>query len=276
MADMATQGQVNKPDLQDIELTSVRMHSLALWRWLYACFPIPSVGVPTPVVAARPMDAYGEFDRMRANPNGPFQYLQQPGVWPANARVPLISFNLLHLAPRPLHSFNLGANRHLGWVSVGSLTNIDQLSSISQTRYPTAWDFAFQVDFWTYRPDDMARYAEQLQEQFKLTNAGNPSVFIRCVYPGGTQLIKTYLQGNLDFPNDGADDKPQTYRLSVTLVMEGWRHDQVVITTPTLWYLSYAIQLGPGDVNSLSEQDLRLRPITNAIVLQRQAQLPPT
>lgn len=275
MSDIATQGQVNRPDQQDVELTSVRMHSLAMWRWLYSAFPLPKIGLPTPVVFARPMDAYGELDKIRLMSNGPLEYLNKPGVWPASGRVPLISFNLLNLAYRPIHSFNLGVNRHAGWPSVGTLTNIDQLSNISAIRYPTAWDYNFQVDFWTYQPDDAARYAEQLHDQLKVTSAGQPSVWIKCIYPGGPQLVKSYMSGNLDFPSDSGDDRIQTYRLSFNLVMEGWRHDQTVITTPTLWYLANSVALGPDDLIVLGAQDLRQRPITNDVVNHRLANLPP-
>ena len=59
---------------QDPELTGMRVHELALARWLHQNFQTRP-GYPTPVVFATPMDAFAEFDRLFASANNPFAYL---------------------------------------------------------------------------------------------------------------------------------------------------------------------------------------------------------
>ena len=66
---------VTRRHSDDLHLTAMRVHEVALQAWCYRHFYVAE-GYPVPVVFAWPMDAFGEFNKLWQSQNSnPFAYL---------------------------------------------------------------------------------------------------------------------------------------------------------------------------------------------------------
>jgi hypothetical protein len=287
---------VVRENVQDVQLTAVRLHAWALRSWLYARF-ILAEGVPVPSVYAAPMDAFAEFNRLWQFDGGPYGYLKQflnpnvpdaPQVWPQNIPTPLISFVDTGARYKPQLSYATRTNRRSAWLSNSNAEQGMQqnyLGEVQQVQYAQAYDFSFQVDMWTQRPDVQAVLEEQLYAAFSHTAAGEVQAWIPVLYPvtHGRQNVRLRLTSDVSKvietmapPAEGIVMR----RSSFTVAIEGYRPDRTTVIVPTVWFMSLNLSAdnpSPGDLQSLyalNQYDLRADP-QNPIVALRQATMPP-
>ncbi len=245
----------------DVELTDVRVHVVALTRWFNRQFLIRE-GMPVPVLLAGPMDAFAQFNRLWVGEHNPFSYLKElkeyPGREPAPLRFPLISVDWKGMRYRPEQSYASRVNRRLYWPTVNSPAQglvLSDLANVAQARFPAAWTFSYQVDFWCARPDTQAIFVKQLTNCFKTMSASVPQTYIPVVYPGyfGARYERVVLTSSID---DMTEKEPEgqeiRYRTSVVMDIEGYAVDQNVMITPTVW------SVVSGDVVGVSPASLNI------------------
>jgi hypothetical protein len=271
-------------DQFDVDLTSVRVHELALNHWLYHSFFVDA-GYPIPVVFATPMDAFSEFDRLFAIKEGPFEYLRKlPNEpYPSNVRYPLISVNRRGWAFRPSQNYSSRVERRFDWLNepLSSGITVNDLSSVRQERMAMAWDFRFEVNHYAMRMDTQAFFVQRLMRLMQYT-AGQPQVYLWTLYPGhNPQFIRTFLEGNIDDVTEKSpgDNSFMVYRTSCTLVMEGYSYDNDKVTVPTVWrMMSSAPAVSPTTLDQAYSfafgVELRTDPPRNPVLLAR-SPLPP-
>ncbi len=280
-------------DRFQLELADVRVHHVALQRWFNRRFLLRE-GFPCPVIFAGMMDAYAQFNRLWRQPSNPYNYLKalenNPGQEPAALRFPLIAVDFKTIRYRPEQSYASRVNRRLYYPTVNSeaqgLTRND-LGNVAQARFPAAWTFIFQVDFLSARPDTRDFFIKQLHQCFRVMSAGTPQTYIPVVYPNymGALAERLVLVSNIDdMTEKEPDGKEMQYRISVMLEIEGYAVDTTVSVSPTLWSMAVgANALDPADVERYFDlhtiaatTDLREGPLENAILVAREASLPPT
>lgn len=273
--------------------SGIRYHELALQRWLNQNFFVVE-GYPVPVVFTSPMDAYSHFKQLWGLAEGnPFSYLLEAKddkgtpiyrPHPAPPAYPLISVFRRDIRWRTEQSYSIHRWRRLSWPTLKtSGTNLrDQLGTVATARMPMAWDFEFQVDFYCLRPDTMAIFVEHFMRTIYRAG-GIPQTWITVAYPYyGPMFARTYLQGGTMrqmTPEAAADGQPVIFRVSATLVMEGWVPDIKIELVPAFWnlVLSEKIEVAPGELETVYSQtiDLRTPQITNPVMVAREDDLPP-
>ena len=290
--DEAVQGSLYQPDQFDLSLTSLRVHALAITRWLNQAFYL-AAGVPVPVIWATPMNAFSQFDELWNQNPSPYDYLkswsantanpQQGAVFPNPQRFPLINLDFKSFTYAPDRSYGGKVFRTLGWQAVDTLQTpgftLSDLGNVQQARMPLAMDLNYQVDHWCLRPDTQAFFVEQLLETFKVSQA-TLQRYIPVLYPSyfGTWLVKMRLDPTI---SDGTEKDPVDnvvkYRTTFNLTLEGWRADQKIRVTPALWSIS--LNLNAVEPNQIEElyalNGLDLRAYQQNPVLALRTNLPP-
>lgn len=279
-------------DRFQLELSDVRVHHVALQRWFNRRFLLRE-GVPCPVIFSGMMDAYAQFNRLSRQPQNPYNYLSalkaNPGQVPAELRFPLIAVDFKAVRYRPEQSYASRVNRRLYYPTVNDeaqgLTRND-LGNVAQARFPAAWTFIFQVDFLSARPDTRDFFIKQLHQCFRVMSAGTPQTYIPVVYPNymGALAERLVLVSSIDdMTEKEPEGKEMQYRISVMLEIEGYAVDTTVSVSPTLWSMVVGANvLDPVDVeryfdlhNSAVTTDLREGTLENAVLVEREADLPP-
>lgn len=295
MADVATDIStfyLDPPDRFTMEATDVRVHAVAIQRWLQRRFLIRE-GFPCPVIFAGPMDAYAAFNRLWKDPNNPYSYLKEmveyPGQTPGQIRFPLISIDFKKMRYRPLQSYSSRVNRRLYWPTVSSVAEgvkIGDLGNVAQARFPAAWTFVYQLEFYTSRPDTQAIFIKQLTNCFRVMSAGTPQTFIPVVYPNyfGAVAERLVLASDIDDITEKEQNNSEVqYRTSMLLELEGYAIDPNVTIAPTFWGMIVGSEaVSPLGVQSYFdfhqvkvEEDLHLRqPYLNPTLVTR-TPLPP-
>ena len=274
-----------RADQFDVELSSSRIHELALNNWLYHSFFV-SAGYPVPVVFATPMDAFSEFDRLFTLDNGPFAYLRKlPNEpYPSNVRYPLLSINRRGWAFRPTQNYSSHVERRWDWPTVDGVEDgltMSNLASVRQERMASAWDFKFEINHYAMVPDTQALFVQRLFRMLQYS-AGQPQVYILTIYPGhNPQLIRTYLEGEIqDVTEKTPGENPMVYRTVFNLTMEGYSYDNDKVTVPTVWrMLSSEAALAPTTLSQAYQFigygiDLRQDPTGNEVLMST-SPLPP-
>lgn len=256
-------------------------------------------GMPVPVIFAGPMDAFAQFNTLWTSPNNPYSYLREmeefSGLQPAPLRVPLISIEWKRMRYRPEQSYSTRVNRRVEWKSVNNVDpqglRLNDVAHVRQARYPAAWNFVYQVDFYCARPDTQGYFVKQLNTAMQLMTAGAPQCMIPVVYPGyfGYCLERLFISGDIE---DQTEKEPQEgemrYRTSVNLEIEGYVVPQNTVIAPTMWrVIQNAIGLSPADLEQLylanqipppQEALISVKAtgaVLNPIVVDRQATMPP-
>lgn len=242
--DLAYGVERRRHDKFNLELTSVRVHAVALARWFNANFEV-TAGYPIPVIHATPMDAFSKFNLLWSSANNPFAYLNEinsPHVDPANPRFPLINVSFQGMQLRPEQNYGSRTFRRIDWRSVSDESQgltINDLGYVTQARYPQAWNYQYQVDFWCLRPDTQAIFIDQLTSRFKF-GGGTAQAFISVVYPGyiGWVTCRSFLDGGAirDATEKDPGESVLKFRTTFNLTVEGWKPDLDVSYVPTLWY----------------------------------------
>jgi hypothetical protein len=239
--------------------TGMRYHELALQHWLNANFLL-RWGVPIPVIFSNPMDAFSEFTLEWSRDQNAYQYLldvkDDIGTplylpHPSPIRYPLISVYRRNYKLRQSHNFSIHNMRHIEWPTVsdagthvygkeqhGVNLEVGDLGMVTVTRYPMAVDFKFQVDFFCNRPDTQAFFLRQLFKQFWRTGGPQLQTWTLVKYPIlGPKLVRLYLDGEVEntTPETPEDGKNQEFRVTISLVLEGYEIDVDYKLYPALW-----------------------------------------
>lgn len=268
----------------------MRYHELAIQNFFYSSFFVQE-GYPIPVVFSTPMDAYGNFNQLWKADKSPFTYLfnlkdgkgtplYEP--YPSTIRYPLISIFRKNWKYRPEQSYGIHQFRHMNWPTVDLDVNRCDLGNVTVSFRPNAWDYRFQVDHWTMRPDTQAYFVEQLMRIF-VVGGGTPQTWMTIHFPAlGYQRIRTYIDGDIENSTKEEPEKGQNmeFRTTFTLVVEGYSIDQDIQFIPALWNLllrSSSESAAPGElVQAFDEQmmiDLRID--DNNSVLNSRTNIPP-
>jgi len=255
------------------ELNSVssRYHDLWLRRWLYDTFFVRE-GYPVPVVFASPSDAFSQFSTLWSLDKNPFRYLldlkdgdgtplYEPH--PSPVRYPLISVYKTGTTYRTWQNFSYHRWRHINWPTVAADVAKCDLGNVMTSYMPMAWDFKYQIDYYSMRPDTQAYWIEKLMWAMYRTG-GVPQTWICVNYPGwGPQMVRLRMEPDIqnntpDAPNDGEHTE---YRSTVNVILEGFSVDLNYQIYPALWELVFR---NSSDINDpatsytlLATEDLR-------------------
>lgn len=273
----APDGKVAYASRVDSELTCMRIHELALNRWLNQKF-ILGLGYPVPVIFSTPMDAFSEFDRLFKQASNPYAYLLKPDAngriiepYPSIQKYPLTCVSRRGWAFRPSQNYSFHTQRRAGWPTVGKDVTIRDLATVAQRRMPMAWDFTFQVDHLCRRPDHQAFFLEQLFKAFGRSTGGQPQAFLRVIFPTiGVFLARMYLNGEVqDATEKEPNDGPLIFRTTANFTIEGWQQDFDLALVPTLWRLLAGVSgVAPNDLREAFTFDLRDAPVVSPIIGQ--------
>lgn len=244
-----------------LDATSMRYHELALQAWLYSKFFVRE-GYSVPVVFGTPMDAYSKFKDLWGRKDNPFAYLfdlkdangtplYEPH--PSVPRYPLISVMRKGWKYRQYQNVSIHSYRPISWVTVSKDVKREDLGTAVTSRRPMAWDYRFQIDFYSTRPDTQAFFVETMMRQFWRTG-GTPQTWTPVNYPGiGPQNNRIYLADeSIDWqtPDVPDSDRVMEYRTTVNIIMEGYSLDLDYQFAPALWTLLDSGK--PGTVDELS------------------------
>lgn len=230
-----------------LDVTSMRIHELALQKWLYSRFFVRE-GYPVPVVFSSPMDAFSDFKRLWKADKNPFDYLYQAKdqdgrplyePYPSMPKYPLLSIHRQGWEYRTYQNFSIHKWRFVNWPTVNSDVTKCDLGHVTVSQMPMAWNFRFQVDHFALYPSSQAFFIEKLMREFWRTG-GSPQTWMSCYYPGwGTQYIRMYLDGNLDSstPEEPEEGKQVEFRTTFRVVVEGFSVDTNFQYPPALWTL---------------------------------------
>ena len=282
----------------------MRYHELALQKWLNRVFKL-RYGCPIPVIFASPMDAFSEFTKLWADADNPYAYLSEAKddkgtplylPYPSPVRYPLLSVFRRNYKLRNSHNFSIHRMRHINWPTVaddapptygkdqqGAGLNLGDLGNVTVSRYPMAFDYRFQLDFFCNRPDTQAFFLTQLFREFWRTGGPQMQTWVVVAYPLlGNKLVRVYIDGEVEnmTPEVPEDGKNVEFRVSFAVVMEGYDIDLQYKIHPALWtlvlsdtaalpdVLDNAMQLA-ADEDYSQRYDLRGDPTQNPTVAYR-------
>lgn len=241
--------------------TGMRYHELALQRWLNKVFTL-RWGVPMPVIFSSPMDAFSEFSKLWQASDSAYRYLldvkDDAGnpvylPYPSPVRYPIISVYRRNYKLRQYQNFSINRMRHIAWPTVsdnapfthgkvqqGHDLRQGDLGEVITARYPLAMDYRFQIDFFCNRPDTQAFFLTQLFREFWRTGGPTMQTWADVAYPLlGGKLVRLYIDGEVEnmTPEVPEEGKNVEFRVSFTIVMEGFEVDVQYEIHPTLWEL---------------------------------------
>ena len=105
---------------------------------------------------------------------------------------------------------------------------------------PMAWDYRYQITFYSTRPDTQAFFIEAFMREFNRTG-GTPQTWIPITYPGiGDHLIRMAMSDESvewETPEEPETDKIMEYRTAINVTLEGYSIDTNFRPVPTLWTL---------------------------------------
>jgi len=219
-----------------LAVTSMRYHELALQAWLSRKFFVRE-GYPVPVVFASPMDAFSKFKDLWSRDNNPFNYLfdlkDEKGTplyepHPSVPRYPLISVMRKGWKYRQQQNFSIHHWRQLNWPTVSDDVKREDLGTVTVSFMPMAWDYRFQLEFYSTRPDTQAFFIETMMRQF-FRSGGALQTWSLVEYPGiGQHYIRLIMEGDsLEWstPPEPEADKIAEYRTTVNITVEGYFND---------------------------------------------------
>jgi hypothetical protein len=240
----------------------MRYHEFAMQAWLYSHFYVRE-GYPVPVVFGTPMDAFSKFKDLWAKSTNPFNYLfdlkDENGTplyepHPAVPRYPLISVSRKGWKYRTSQNYSIHQWRRLNWPTVADDVKREDLGYVTVSDMPMAWDYRFQITFYSTRPDTQAFFIESFMREFNRTG-GTPQTWLPISYPGiGNHLIRLFMADESiewETPEEPEPDKIMEYRTSINVTLEGYSIDARFRPVPALWTL--IIGGGPATVDELTQ-----------------------
>lgn len=234
------------------DVTEMRIHELALQRWLNQVFFVRE-GYPVPVVYSSPMEAYSHFKDLWAMDKNPFAYLYavkddlgRPSYepHPTPPKYPLLSVHRKNWSYRPTQNFSIHQRRKINWPTVSSDVDKNDLANVTQGMMPMAMNLRYQLDHYCLRPDTQAMFVRKLFREFARTG-GQLQAWIPVLYPGwGVQNVRVSLEGEIDnmTPEEPEEGKTVEFRTSCTLIVEGYSVDVDFRQVPAAW----TILIGSG------------------------------
>ena len=265
---------------REVRLSPSYVHDLALQAWLNARFFVAD-GYPIPVVFSTPMGAFSEANLLWRNANNPFAALlglkDECGAsvyepYPANIRYPIISVKRGEYAPSTARSWSLHRNRRMYYPTESADVTRNDLHTVAQNQMPSGWDFSYQIEIHSTRPDTQFLMVDTLMSAFSLVT-GRASARIPVAYPGHFGINTTScwmtLAGNVvPIVEDATNDMPTLYRVSATVTVEGYRPDLDVSLRPALWYLAAGtLPLPDGQLRVLyPQEDLRTEGVNTSFL----------
>lgn len=269
-----------------LDSVSSRYHDLWLRRWLYSLFFVRE-GFPVPVVFASPSDAFSQFQTLWSLDKNPFRYLLElkdaNGTplyepHPSPVRYPLISVYKKSTKYRTWQNFSYHRWRHINWPTVASDVHKCDLGNVTTSQMPMAWDFTYQIDYYSMRPDSQAFWIEKLMWEMYRTG-GVPQTWICVQYPGwGPQMVRLRLEGDLqnNTPEAPPEGEHTEYRTTIQVVLEGFSVDLDYRVYPALWELIFrdsSAVTDPAEAYTiLASADLRYQ--DNNVTLDSRSNVP--
>lgn len=252
---------------------SMRYHELALQGWLSRKFFVRE-GFSVPIVFASPMDAFSKFKDLWSRDNNPFSYLfdlkDDNGAplyepHPSVPRYPLISVMRKGWKYRQQQNYSIHQWRSLNWPTVSKDVNRENLATVTVSYMPMGWDYRFQLEYYSTRPDTQAFFIENMMRQF-WRSGGTLQTWIPINYPGiGTHYIRVVMEGDTlewSTPDEPEADKIAEYRTTVNITVEGYSVDSNFQQLPALWTLivgdGYATPSDLEQITPLVSENLRV------------------
>jgi hypothetical protein len=245
----------------DANISSMRVHELAVMRWLNQRFLVAD-GYPMPVLFSKPMSAFSDFRQLWQQDNGPFAYLLQAKdkegrplyqPHPSPPIYPLLTINRKSWKFAPQRNFGSQWKRHAGWPTVSNDVKKKDLGTAREQRMPQGWDYSITIDHYATRPDQQAHFIQELQLGW-FPSASVPNTWIKAVYPDifGKKLIRVLLEGDItDSTEEEPVDNYRVYRTTVNLIVEGWVPDPDFIYVNTFWVeAEKATAISPADLEA--------------------------
>ena len=256
-----------------LSATSMRYHELALQGWLNRKFYVRE-GYPVPVVFGTPMDAFSKFKDLWSRDTNPFNYLfdlkDENGTpiyepHPSVPRYPLLSVARKGWKYRQQQNFSIHSWRSLNWPTVSRDVNQEDLATVTVSYMPMGWDYRFQLEYYSTRPDTQAFFIETMMRQF-WRSGGSLQTWIPINYPGiGQHYIRLVMDGDSiewSTPDEPESDKISEFRTTVGLTLEGYSIDVDFQHIPALWTLivgdAYASASDLESITPLAEEDIRI------------------
>lgn len=251
----------------------MRYHELALQAWLNQKFFVRE-GYPVPVVFASPMDAFSKFKDLWSRNNNPFSYLfdlkDDNGTpvyepHPSVPRYPLFSVMRKGWKYRPNQNHSIHQWRQLNWPTVSEDVKREDLGTVTVSYMPMGWDYRFQLEYYSTRPDTQAFFIENMMRQF-WRSGGSLQTWMPINYPGiGQHYIRIVMEGDTlewSTPDEPEADKIAEYRTSVGLTIEGYSIDSDFKKLPAMWTLifndGYATQSDLERITPIATDNLRI------------------
>lgn len=251
------------------ELTAMRWHELAIQNWLYSNFFVQE-GYPVPVVFTSPMDAFSNFKQLWSIDHNPFSYLldarDETGEplylpHPAPVRYPLISVHRKGWDVRSTQNYAMHRCRYLSWPTVSNGVAREDLGVVKTVRRPQGWNFKYQIDFFSMRPDTQAVFLSTLMSKFWMHGGSTPRCWVKVNFPSylGVQFEQMLLDaGSVQnmTPEEVPDNEVTEYRFSFVVTLEGWVPDLDIVEYPAMWtlILNSKIPATPGLLEQTFEQ----------------------
>ena len=246
----------------DSNLSSMRLHELALKWWCHTHFLVTS-GYPVPVVFSKPMDAYSHFTQLWSKAENPFSYLldakdkdgrplYQP--YPEPARLPLISINRKRQSFRNYGTFSTRRRRYISWPTVSSDVKTNDLASARVRNRPMGINFHLDVSHWCLRPDTQALFMQRVWNCF-WRSGGAPQTWILVRFPTEERdlMVRMALESDVvDATSDEPGQEQVKYCTSFSVKIEGWQVDMRDLVVPTLWHLKTNLSADSVDFETLS------------------------
>lgn len=268
------------------ELTPMRVHEIALMRWCHANFFVAD-GYPTPVIFAKPMDAFGQFKSLWKKPDNPFTYLLQikdkKGTplyqpYPEPAMLPLISINRRKQTFRTLQNYSIHRNRHVSWPTVDKGVTREDLGAVRVRNRPMAVSFHLDVTFLCLRPDTQAVFMQRVWNCF-WRSGGRPQTWIPVAYPTELGLTNVHMELEGDITDTTADDPGDSqvlFRTSFSVRIDGWQLDLQDLTYPAIWYqvINFNLAISPTKLLPLFSTRTDMRPIEENYALDTRGGIP--
>lgn len=265
--------QTNTVKSGSLGATSMRYHELALQAWLNRKFFVRE-GYPVPVVFASPMDAFSKFKDLWSRDNNPFNYLfdlkDDKGTpvyepHPSVPRYPLLSVMRKGWKYRQQQNHSIHQWRQLNWPTVSDDVAREDLGTVTVSYMPMAWDYRFQIEYYSTRPDTQAFFVENMMRQF-WRSGGALQTWMPINYPGiGEHYIRIVLEGDTlewSTPDEPEADKIAEYRTTVSITVEGYSIDVNFQKLPALWTLivgdAYATPADLEQITPLATDNLRI------------------
>ena len=275
----------------DAGITNMRVHELAVMRWLNHRFLVAD-GYPMPVLFTKPMSAYSDFRKLWSQDGGPFAYLLQAKdkegrplyqPHPTAPAYPLLTVNRKSWKFAPQRNFGSQWFRHAGWATAAKDVKKNDLGTAREQRMPQAWDYSIQVDHYATRPDQQAHFIQELLLGW-FPSAATPNTWIKAVYPSifGRKLIRVLLDGDV---TDSTEEEPaegyRVYRTTVNLIVEGWVPDPDFIYVNTFWKeAERAVAISPTELEQVFSPEVTqvqdLRSTENNGVFNTATGMPPS